>query len=68
MASWGMTSESQIRAQAKYDANNTVRLSLKFNIRTDKDIIKWLWEQQSKQGSIKRLIRDEIEKAVSTID
>ena len=68
MASWGMTSESQIRAQAKYDANNTVRFSLKFNIKTDKDIIRWLWNQPSKQGSIKRLIREDIARTSATED
>ena len=60
MAGFGITSESQIRAQAKYDAEHTTRISLKLNIRTDQDIIRWLWEQGSKQGSIKRLIREEI--------
>lgn len=60
MASWGMTSESQVRAQARYDAEHTTRISLKLNTKTDKDIIRWLWEQRSKQGSIKRLIREEI--------
>ena len=33
---------------------------MKLNIHTDKDIIHWLWNQPSKQGSIKRLIREEI--------
>lgn len=62
MAGFGITSESQIRAQAKYDAEHTTRISLKLNTRTDRDIIHWLWEQRSKQGSIKRLIREEIAK------
>ena len=56
----GISSESQIRAQAKYDAQYTKRVSLKLNIRTDKDIIRWLWGQRSMQGSIKRLIREDI--------
>lgn len=62
MAGFGMTSESQIRAQARYDAEHTTRISLKLNTGTDQDIIRWLWEQRSKQGSIKRLIREEIAK------
>lgn len=62
MADWGITSESQIRAQAKYDKENTTRYSIKLNIHTDQDIIRWLWAQRSKQGSIKRLIREEIAK------
>jgi hypothetical protein len=61
----GMSSESQIRAQAKYDAKNTVRESLKLNIKTDKDIIQWLWKQPNKQGAIKRLIREDIAKSAS---
>lgn len=60
MASWGITSESQVRAQAKYDKEHTTRVSLKLNIHTDQDIIRWLWEQKSKQGAIKQLIRNEI--------
>lgn len=60
MSGWGFCSDAQIRAQAKYDKENTVRFSMKLNIHTDQDIIRWLWRQRSKQGSIKRLIRDEI--------
>ena len=60
MAGWGITSESQVRAQARYDAANTVRISLKLNIHTDQDIIAWLWKQKTKQGAIKHLIREEI--------
>lgn len=63
MAIWGITSESQLRAQASYDKKNTVRLSLKFNLRTDEDIIQWLRSQKSMQGSIKRLVRKEIAEA-----
>lgn len=60
MSGWGITSDSQNRAQAAYDRRNTVRLSMKLNIRTDKDIIQWIRNQKSMQGTIKRLIRDEI--------
>ena len=62
MSGWGLTSESQVRAQAKYDKEHTTRVSIKLNIHTDQDIIRWLWSQQSKQGSIKRLIREDIVK------
>ena len=60
MSGWGITSDSQNRAQAVYDRKNTVRLSMKLNIRTDKDIIQWIRSQKSMQGTIKKLIRDEI--------
>lgn len=63
MASWGISSESQVKAQARYDRQNTARFSLKFNIRTDQDVIQWMRKQKSMQGSIKQLIRDEISKA-----
>ena len=60
MPDWGICSAAQIKAQAKYDAEHTKRISLKLNLRTDADIIKWSWSQRSVQGSIKRLIREEI--------
>lgn len=61
MAGWGITSESQIRAQARYDAAHTVHISLKLNLRTDEDILIWLKRQVSKQGAIKQLIREKLE-------
>ena len=64
--SWGMTSACQARAQAKYDAKHTTRVSLKLNTGTDSDIIHWLWKQTSKQGAIKQLIREEIAKSLSS--
>lgn len=67
---WGMTPESQLRAQKKYDKEHTVGCHIKLNTNTDQDIIRWLWGQRSKQGSIKRLIREEIarEKARTEIE
>lgn len=60
MSGWGVTSDSQIRAQAAYDRKNTSRLSMKLNNKTDKDIIEWIRKQKSMQGTIKKLIRNEI--------
>lgn len=57
---YGITSECQKRAQAKYDAEHTRRYSLKLNLTKDRDIINWLWGQHSVQGTIKRLIRQEM--------
>lgn len=48
------------KRQAKYDAGHTQRVSLKLNTKTDADVIKWLAQQESKQGAIKELIRREI--------
>lgn len=63
---WGSTPESQIKAQKKYDKENTTGLYIKLNLHTDKDIIHWLWKQDSKQGAIKELIRKEIERQASS--
>ena len=60
MAGWGITSESQVRAQARYDAAHTIRISLKLNTGADRDIISWLQRQVSKQGAIKQLIREKL--------
>ena len=51
--------------QAKYDAENTTRIGLKLNNRTDADIIQKL--QKEKLGSgiqayIKRLIRSDLKR------
>ncbi len=54
------TSKAQLRAQAKYDKDNTVQLKLKLNKKTDADIISYLSDCDNKQGVIKALIRLEI--------
>lgn len=60
---WGMTPVSQVKAQKKYDKEHTVGFYMKLNTRTDGDIIRWLWKQRSKQGSIKCLIREDISRS-----
>lgn len=59
-----MVSESQLRAQYKYDSVNTKKFCLKLNLKTDTDVIDRLDEMSSeeggKQGYIKRLIREDI--------
>ena len=57
-----MEQTSLARARAKYDAANTRRVSFKFNLKTDKDILEKLDEVENKQGYIKALIRADIEK------
>lgn len=54
------TSKAQLRAQAKYDKENTVQCKLKLNKKTDADIIKRLSEADNIQGYIKELIRLDI--------
>lgn len=56
-----MVSEAQKKAVARYDANNTVRISLKFNLNTDIDILDKLESVANKTGYIKELIRKDIE-------
>lgn len=46
--------------QERYDRNNTVRVALKLNTKTDADILKRLEEVGNKQGYIKELIRKEL--------
>ncbi len=59
---WGFTPESQIKAVTKYNKEHTTTICIRLNTKTDKDILQWLWGQKSKQGSIKQLIRKEIER------
>lgn len=60
MRDWLDEIGARTRKQAKYDKEHTTQISLKLNLRTDEDILKWLWKQKSKQGAIKELIRKEI--------
>lgn len=57
-----MATEAQIKAQAKYDAENTRQVHLKLNRRTDSDVLEKLDNVQSKQGYIKELIRRDLAK------
>lgn len=47
-------------SQMKYDKANTRFYGLKFNIKTDADLIARITEKGSIQGYIKQLIRDDI--------
>ena len=57
-----MTENKHSKAQAKYDKDHTVMVTLKLNKDTDAEIICWLQEQPSKQGAIKQLIQREVDK------
>lgn len=59
-----MISESQKKANKKYDENNTKQIKLKLNLKTDKDILDKLNNVGNKQGYIKKLIRDDIKKSI----
>lgn len=55
-----MTTDAQKRAVAKYDRENAVSLVMKLNRKTDQDILARLAAVDSKQGYIKRLIREDM--------
>ena len=49
-------------AKAQYADVHIKPFSLKLNDRTDQDILAWLASLDNKQGTIKRLIREEIQR------
>lgn len=49
--------------QEKYDKQNTMQIRLKLNLKTDADILEFLEKSGNKQGTIKKLIRQEIERS-----
>ena len=59
-----MATAAQIRANEKYDKENTTGLYLKFNNKTDKDILEYLKSVPNKQGFIKQLIRQAMNDSV----
>ena len=52
--------DAKRRAIRKYDAANTKQLHLKLNLKTDADILAHLEQQESVQGYIKALIREDM--------
>ena len=53
-----MSTEAQKRASAKYDADNTVRITLKLNKKSDADIIQKLESEPTKSAYIKAKLRE----------
>lgn len=51
------TTTAQKAASERYDRENTVRVAIKLNKKTDADILEQLERQENKQGYIKALIR-----------
>lgn len=56
------STESRTKAQAKYDAEHTTGIYLKFNNKNDADILDMLASVSNKQGYIKELIRADIKR------
>ena len=52
-----MVSEAQKKAQERYDAQNTVRVTIKLNKATDAALIAMLEKSPSKQGLIREALR-----------
>ncbi len=65
MKDWLDTIQAHTQAQAKYDKQHTTGFYMKLNLKTDMDIIRWLWGQPSKQGAVKKLIREELARQAS---
>ena len=56
------TSSTQIAASIRYNEKNTTRIAIALNNKTDKAIIEHLQKQPNKQGYIKSLIINDIER------
>ena len=56
------STDAQIRAHQKYNAKATKQVPLRFNLKTDADILEKLYSTDNIQGYIKQLIRADIEK------
>lgn len=48
----------------RWDRENTRQIKFKFNLRTDADILRHLEAQGNVQGYVKRLIREDIARAM----
>lgn len=57
-----MATDAQKKSVAKYDRAHTKGLYVKLNKETDRDIIDKLEGVNNKQGYVKQLIRDDINK------
>lgn len=56
-----MRSEARKKSQARFDAQNTKRYTLKLNKRTNAELIELLDSAESQQGLIKQALREYIE-------
>lgn len=59
----GATSESIKKAVKKYNAKNVKKYLLQLNINTDEDVIRRLESVSNKNGYLKALIREDIQKS-----
>lgn len=61
------TSEALRKAITKYDKQNTKQINLKLNKITDKEILDYLDRVENKQGIIKEVLKEYIEKNIDKI-
>ncbi|MBQ6220996.1 MAG: hypothetical protein IJJ44_00070 [Solobacterium sp.] len=54
--------KAQLKSIAKFNREKTRAVLIRLNVNTDKDILEKLETVPSKQGYVKKLIRDDIEK------
>ena len=59
---WDMVAESQRKANDRYQKSHIRQYNLRLNVRTDTDIIRFLDGTNNRQGLLKRLLREEIER------
>lgn len=52
--------EAHKKAQKKYDEKSTTKIVLRYNVKTDADVIRKLTSVPNKQAYIKKLIRDDL--------
>lgn len=57
---------SKMTPQERYDVRNRKIITFKLNINTDADIFAWFEKQGNKQGALKKLVRDQIQKEQQT--
>ena len=50
----------KLTPQERYDKEHTVRVQLKLHKEHDKDVLDYLENTGNKQGTIKRLVREEL--------
>lgn len=57
-----MTTENKYGPQKKYEKENIVQVKLKLNKKTDTDLLEWLETLDNRQGTIKEILREYINK------
>ena len=62
MATERKSSDARIKANTKYNKNNTKQYPIRFNLNTDQDIIDKLSKVDNVAGYIKQLIREDIKR------